>query len=118
LRALDNIVTNESTLAVGEVLRRLLRCENGSVAVMVALSLVVIFGMMGLAIDVGQLRLAKQNLQMAADAAALAGALELNTCGSTPDCAALETAAKDALTENGFPGSTAQTSCVPPALVW
>jgi Flp pilus assembly protein TadG len=113
LRALDNIVTNESTPPVGEVFRRLLRCENGSVAVMVALSLVVIFGMMGLAIDVGQLRLAKQNLQTAADAAALAGALELNTCGSTPDCAALETAAKDALTENGFTGSTAQTSCIP-----
>lgn len=106
-------MTNESTQLVVEVFKRLLRRESGSVAVMVAVSLVVIFGMMGLAIDVGQLRLAKQQLQMAADAAALAGALELNACGGTADCAAMETAAQDALTENGFTGSTAQASCVP-----
>lgn len=72
-----------------ERLRRLTRGDSGSVAVMVAISLVPIFGMMGLAIDVGQLRFAKQRLQMTADAAALAGALELNTCGATADCSAI-----------------------------
>jgi Flp pilus assembly protein TadG len=56
---------------------------------MVAISLVPIFGMMGLAIDVGQLRFAKQRLQMPANAAASAGALELNACGATADWSAL-----------------------------
>jgi Flp pilus assembly protein TadG len=96
-----------------ESLRRLARGDSGSAAVLVAISLVPIFGMMGLAIDVGQLRFAKQRLQMTADAAALAGALELNTCGATADCSALETAAQNALTENGFTGSTLQSGCIP-----
>jgi Flp pilus assembly protein TadG len=96
-----------------ESLRRLARGDSGSAAVLVAISLVPIFGMMGLAIDVGQLRFAKQRLQMTADAAALAGALELGTCGATADCSALETAAQNALTENGFTGSTLQASCIP-----
>jgi Flp pilus assembly protein TadG len=113
LGVVDNIVTNEWTPPVARLWDTFLRCESGSAAVMVALSLVVILGIMGLAIDVGQLRLTKQNLQMAADAAALAGALELNTCGSTPDCAAMEAAAKAALTENGFTASTVQTGCIP-----
>jgi hypothetical protein len=56
---------------------------------MVAISLVPIFGMMGLAIDVGQLRFANLRLQMPANAAASAGALELNTCGATADGSAL-----------------------------
>jgi Flp pilus assembly protein TadG len=90
-----------------------LKDESGSVAVMVAVSLIGILGMMGLAIDVGQLRLAKQRLQMAADAAALAGALELSYCGGTANCGILTTAARDALTENGFSGSTLLTSCAP-----
>jgi Flp pilus assembly protein TadG len=96
-----------------ESLRRLARGDSGSAAVLVAISLVPIFGMMGLAIDVGQLRFAKQRLQMTADAAALAGALELGACGATADCSALETAAQNALTENGFTGSTLQASCIP-----
>jgi Flp pilus assembly protein TadG len=99
--------------SIFECLGRLARGDSGSAAVLVAISLVPIFGMMGLAIDVGQLRFAKQRLQMTADAAALAGALELNACGATADCSALETAAQDALTENGFTGSTLQASCIP-----
>jgi Flp pilus assembly protein TadG len=91
----------------------MLRDESGSALVLVAVSLTAIFGMMGLAIDVGQLRMAKQRLQMAADAAALAGALELNACGSTANCAVLKTAAQDALTENGYSGSAIQGACVP-----
>ena len=90
--------------------RRLLSSDSGSVAVMVAVSLVVILGMMALAIDVGQLRLAKQRLQMVADAAALAGALEIPDC-STANCSTLTTAAQDALTENNFTGSTLLTNC-------
>jgi Flp pilus assembly protein TadG len=107
-------VTDKSIVrTVFECLGRLARGDSGSAAVLVAISLVPIFGMMGLAIDVGQLRFAKQRLQMTADAAALAGALELNTCGATADCSALETAAQNALTENGFTGSTLQSGCIP-----
>jgi Flp pilus assembly protein TadG len=107
-------VTDKSILrSIFECLGRLARGDSGSAAVLVAISLVPIFGMMGLAIDVGQLRFAKQRLQMTADAAALAGALELNTCGATADCSALETAAQNALTENGFTGSTLQSGCIP-----
>ena len=90
---------------------RFLKDESGSAAVMVAVSLVAIFGMMGLAIDVGQLRLTKQRLQMTADAAALAGALELNYCSGTANCSALKTAAQYALTENNFAGSTLLANC-------
>ena len=64
---------------------------------------------MGLAIDVGQLRLAKQQLQMTADAAALAGALELSSCGGSANCSVLKAAAQDALTENNLGASTLLT---------
>jgi Flp pilus assembly protein TadG len=94
-----------------ELFSRLLKSENGSAAVMVAVSLIAVLGMMGLAIDVGQLRLAKQRLQMAADAAALAAGLELTDCGNTPNCSTLKAAAQSALTENSFTGSTLLTNC-------
>jgi Flp pilus assembly protein TadG len=90
---------------------RFLKDESGSAAVMVAVSLIVIFGMMGLAIDVGQLRLTKQRLQMTADAAALAGALELTYCNGTANCSALTAAAQNALTENSFTGSALLLNC-------
>ena len=85
--------------------------EAGSVAITVAVALTAILGIMGLAIDVGQLRLAQQRLQMAADATALAAALELGHCGATPNCTALTAAAQSALTENGLTGSTLLTNC-------
>jgi Flp pilus assembly protein TadG len=90
---------------------RFLKDESGSVAVMVAVSLVAVLGMMGLAIDVGQLRLTKQRLQMTADAAALAGALELAQCAGIANCSTLTTAVQDALTENNLTGSTLLTNC-------
>lgn len=90
---------------------RLLKEQSGQAVVLAAVSLAAILGMAGLAIDVGQLRYEKQRLQMAADAAALAGALELNACAGTADCSALQAAAQDALTENGFTVSSLQTNC-------
>ena len=110
---MDNMSNESNRRPVIQILRRLLNSESGSVIVMTAVSLTAILGMMALAIDVGQLRLAKQRMQMAADAAALAGALELTTCGNTARCSALTNAAQDALTENGFTASTLQTGCVP-----
>jgi len=84
----------------------LLADESGSVTILVAISLITTLGIMGLAIDVGQLRLAKQQLQMTADAAALAGALELSSCGGSANCSVLKAAAQDALTENNLGAST------------
>ena len=78
---------------------------------MAALCMVVLTAFLGLSIDVGQLRYQKRQLQMAADAAATAGALELSQCGSTANCSALQTAAVDALSENGLTGSSLLMNC-------
>jgi hypothetical protein len=51
--------------------------ENGQALVLVALSLLVLVGIVGLSIDMGYLRYAKRRLQTAADSAAIAGASEL-----------------------------------------
>lgn len=77
---------------------------------MVALSMLSMLGIIGFSIDVGQLRLAKQHLQMTADAAALAGALELGQC-SQANCPVLQAAAQAALTENQLPGSKLLSNC-------
>ena len=54
------------------------RREHGAVAIVFGLSLVVLFAMGGVVLDLGHLYVAKAELQNAADAAALAGAKELN----------------------------------------
>ncbi|MBE7159247.1 MAG: hypothetical protein INR62_12600, partial [Rhodospirillales bacterium] len=88
-----------------------LRDESGQALVIGALSLVVLMGALGLAIDGGQLRYQKRQMQLAADAAALAAALEVSTCGTTTNCSAMQTAAKNALAENGFTSSSLLTNC-------
>lgn len=52
--------------------------EAGVALVVVALSMVVLMGFLGLGIDLGYMRQVKQRIQTAADAAALAGASELS----------------------------------------
>jgi hypothetical protein len=59
--------------------------ERGQILPLVALTAVVLIAMVGLAIDVGRIMVARAQLVRAVDAAALAGALEL------PDQAAIET---------------------------
>jgi hypothetical protein len=76
-----------------------------------AMSLVVIMGFLGLAIDVGHLLFVKRSLQKAADAAALAGAIEVRVCGLSPNCPAMQTAAQDAMSENGMTADTVLTNC-------
>ena len=49
---------------------------------MTALSMTVLVGFLALAIDVGMLFRAKRNMQIAADAAAIAGALDYKYNGS------------------------------------
>lgn len=52
--------------------------QRGAIAITFALSLIVLFACMGIALDLGRLYVVRTELQNAADAAALAGAKELN----------------------------------------
>lgn len=52
--------------------------QRGAVAIMLGLSIFVLFGFMALAIDLGRTYVVRTELQNAADAAALAGAKQLN----------------------------------------
>ncbi len=61
-----------------EITRSLARDEGGAVAVMFALMLVALFGMMALAMDLGKAWNLQTELQHAADACALAGATQLD----------------------------------------
>ncbi|HWA96397.1 MAG TPA: pilus assembly protein TadG-related protein [Terracidiphilus sp.] len=85
--------------------------DKAQVLVVVVLSMGVLLGMLALAVDVGQMLFVKRQLQSAADAAALAGALELDTCGSTANCQAMQDAATSAITENGLSTPTLVTQC-------
>jgi Flp pilus assembly protein TadG len=90
---------------------RFVKDESGQALVLVALSLVAILGFAGLAIDVGQLRYTQLRLQTAADAAALAAAMEIQQCGGTSNCSAMQNAAKSAVTENGLSSPTILAQC-------
>jgi Flp pilus assembly protein TadG len=54
-------------------LRRLERDQNGAVAIIVALSMIMVLGFAAISVDVGYFFLVKANLQASANAAALAG---------------------------------------------
>ena len=73
-----------------------MRDESGQALILVALCLTCILGFVGFATDVGVLLHAKRNLQIAADAAALAGANEI-----TIDSTQIVAAAKAASSTNG-----------------
>ncbi|MBV8632387.1 MAG: hypothetical protein JOZ83_15770 [Silvibacterium sp.] len=94
--------------------RNVLQDESGQALVLAGVGMVVIVGFLALAIDVGQLRYAQTKLQNAADAAAMAAAIEISYCGNTHACTAMQTAAQKALAENGFSGSTVYTNCGTP----
>jgi Flp pilus assembly protein TadG len=85
--------------------------ESGQALVLGSVCIVTLLVFAGLAIDVGRIRYEKRQMQAAVDAAALAGAIEMSTCGSTADCSAMTTAAKSALAENGFTVTTPLTQC-------
>ena len=74
-----------------------MRDESGQTVILVALCLTCILGFVGFATDVGVLLHAKRNLQIAADAAAIAGANEINI-----DPTKIVSAAKAASAQNGF----------------
>ena len=60
------------------LLPRLRRDERGSIIIQATLTIVVIMGMIGLALDGGRLFMVNNDLQDLADAAALAGAAKLD----------------------------------------
>lgn len=94
---------------------RAMKEEHGQVLVLVALSMTVLLGFLALAIDVGLLFRAKRNMQVAADAAAVAGALDYkyNASVTTAKSTAQTAAAVNGVT-NGTNGAVV-TINVPPA---
>lgn len=90
---------------------KLLKEEDGQVLVLTALCISVLLCLLALAIDAGQLYYTQRQLQTAADAAALAGALEGSQCGGTNLCTAMQQAAQAAMTENGITNLTLSTQC-------
>ncbi|MGB6974089.1 MAG: pilus assembly protein TadG-related protein [Terracidiphilus sp.] len=71
--------------------------ENGQMLVLTALSLAALLGFLALAVDVGLLFRAKRQVQTAADAGAIAGALEYDYNGTTN----LASVAGASVTNNG-----------------
>lgn len=90
---------------------RTLRNESGQTLLLFAIALPVLFGFAALAIDVGMLRYQKEQLQSVADATAIAGALEISYCDGTANCAAMQTAALQSMSENGFTNVTLNSQC-------
>jgi Flp pilus assembly protein TadG len=79
--------------------RQRFKQEQGTTLVMVALSFSILMGFMALAVDVGLLFRVKRNIQIAADAAATAGAFDyFNSLSSS----SAVKAATNAATANGF----------------
>lgn len=74
------------------------RDENGQTLILNALCMTILLGFAALGVDVGVLFHAKRNVQIAADAAATAGALDYLYNGSTTSAA---TVAKAAAAQNG-----------------
>lgn len=71
--------------------------ERGQTIMLVALSLPIILGFVGMATDVGSLFMDKRQMQTAADAGALAGAAALNLASGN-----ITTAARAATAANGY----------------
>lgn len=87
---------------------KILSEERGNILILAALSMTMLLSFMAMAIDVGNLYYTQRKLQTLADAAAMAGALEVDTCigAGTLNCGAMQTAAVSALTENGSSAAT------------
>ena len=92
-------------------LTRLVNDDSGQTLIVAAFGMVALAGCLGLAIDVGQIRYQQRQLQTQTDATALAAALELPSCNGVHGCAAMQTAARAALAENGVTGATLTRNC-------
>jgi len=90
---------------------RIYKSEAGQVLVLTTLSMMLLLGFAGLAVDVGMLFHAKRNVQIAADAAALAGAIDYKYYASATSAIA---AAQNAASANGVTDTSDLTVNVPP----
>src|ERR1700756_4639745 len=90
-----------------EIVKTLLRDESGQTLIFVTVSMSVIFGFLAMAADVGTLLHDKRNLQIAADSAAIAGAVEENV---NPAAANVRAAGALAATQNGFTDGSNQAT--------
>lgn len=95
------------------------RSESGAITILVALSLLIILGMVGLAMDAGQMFMARQQLQAAADAGAQAGVMDMyngtNSSGGTYGQAGANCAASSTWTPCKYAvvnGLSSDTVCV------
>jgi len=79
--------------------KTLLRDESGQTLIFVAVSMTVILGFLAMAADVGTLLHDKRNLQIAADSAAIAGAVEEKVSSVAGD---IQASGQTASTQNGF----------------
>jgi len=88
---------------------------SGTIAVIVAILLLVLFGFIGLAVDVGYFHVQKTRLQAIADAQALACAIDSSRCGSGGENPFPETNPTDAqvtvINPVACPNSTTQQGC-------
>ena len=84
-------------------LRRLWPDRRGATAVTVGLFMTLLIGMTGFVIDIGHVMYVQRELQASADAAALAGARELNCC-TTSIASSTATAYSAAWTSSTVPG--------------
>src|ERR1035441_7238132 len=77
--------------------------ESGQVLIMTVLAMTVLLGFMALAIDVGFLFRARRNMQIAADAAAIAAALDYkyNNSKTSAQNAGVSAAAANGVTSTG-----------------
>jgi hypothetical protein len=83
-----------------------LRDETGQALIITVLCMAVLLGALGLAIDAAVLFRAKRNMQTAADAAAMAGAVEMFYNGSTNVASKAYAAAKANGVDNTVSGNT------------
>ena len=72
--------------------RRVVTEESGQAAVLAVICLFMVMGVMALAVDVGNLHYRQNQLETAADSAAIAAGLEIGNCSNTV-CANMQTAA-------------------------
>jgi hypothetical protein len=84
--------------------------QAGQSLVVTAFAMTALLGMLGFGIDFGYLRYSKRQLQSLADAAAIAAALQIPTCGASPGCSSLTTAAETSLEENGVSATHLSTN--------
>jgi Flp pilus assembly protein TadG len=85
------------------------RRQGGAIAIVFGLTLVVLLAMAGFVLDLGHLYIVKTELQNAADAAALAGAKELNQSGAGVDLAATQALKVASLNQYNFSTSLVLT---------